>query len=199
MIFIYLSSLSFADDIDSYINNIEAKYTDVSSITATFVQETSNVMLATPFVQEGRLSLARPHYLHWKISTPMEQHFYADQEKITVWTPSQNQAIISSNQEQSNDVSSLLTNLNDLRNRYKIELVDTQNDQFHLKLSSEKMDGHIQLWFTENDYILRQVKVTTKNSNTMVTLKDVTLNPNLQKDEFQFVPTKDADVIDSRQ
>jgi len=199
VIFILLTTFSFADDINGYIDNIEAKYTDVSSLSATFTQETSNVMLSTPFVQEGRLSIARPHYLHWKIATPMEQHFYADKEKITVWTPSQNQAIISSNQEQSHDVSALLTNLNDLKKRYKIELIDTENGQFHLKLSSEKMDGEIQLWFTENDYILRQVQVSTKNSNTKVTLKDVILNPKLNTNEFQFVPSKDADVIDSRQ
>ena len=120
-------------------------------------------------------------------------------EKITVWTPSQNQAIISSNQENSHDVSALLTNLNELKSKYNIELLDKEDELIHLKLSSEKLDGEIQLWFSENDYILRQVLVNTSNAKTKVVLKDVILNPKFNKDEFTFVASQDADVIDSRQ
>ena len=170
MITLVLSTMALADDIDSVVTKIEAKYTDVDSISATFTQETSNVMLNTPFTQEGVLAIARPSLLHWEISAPMEQHYYADKEKITVWTPSQNQAIISANQANSNDVSALLTNLNELRNRYKIELVSSEDNLLHLQLSSEKLDGDIQLWFSENDFILRQVQVNTPNANTKAQL-----------------------------
>ena len=40
-----------------------------------------------------------------------------------------------------------------IHRKIELELIDTENKQLHIKLSSEKMDGDIQLWFTENDYI----------------------------------------------
>ena len=199
MIYCFLTAFSFADEVDTYINSIEVKYRDVQSLSATFTQETSNVMLQTPYLQQGTFALSKPHFLHWEVTSPLEQHYYADKDKITVWTPSQNQAIISSNQETSHDVSSLLTNLNELKTRYNIVLLDKENDQIHLKLSSDKLDGEIELWFTQKDYVLNQVMVNTSNAKTKVILSEVTLNPTFEQDEFTFVPAEGADVIDSRQ
>jgi outer membrane lipoprotein-sorting protein len=199
VIYCFLTAFSFANEVDTYIDNIEVKYRDVQSLSATFTQETSNVMLKSPYLQKGTFALSRPHFLHWEVTSPLEQHYYADKDKITVWTPSQNQAIISSNQETSHDVSTLLTNLNELKTKYNIELLDNENEQIHLKLSSEKLDGDIELWFTQKDYLLNQVLVQTSNAKTKVILSDVTLNPTFEKDEFTFVPANGADVIDSRQ
>jgi outer membrane lipoprotein-sorting protein len=199
VIYCFLTAFSFADEVDTYINSIEVKYRDVQSLSATFTQETSNVMLQTPYLQQGTFALSKPHFLHWEVTSPLEQHYYADKDKITVWTPSQNQAIISSNQETSHDVSSLLTNLNELKTRYNIVLLDKENDQIHLKLSSDKLDGEIELWFTQKDYVLNQVMVNTSNAKTKVILSEVTLNPTFEQDEFTFVPAEGADVIDSRQ
>ena len=85
MIFCFLTALSFADEVDTYIENIEGKYRDVQGLSASFTQETSNVMLTTPYEQKGTFALSRPHFLHWEVITPLEQHYYADKDKITVW------------------------------------------------------------------------------------------------------------------
>lgn len=201
-----LFSTAFAQDIDTHLVQIEKKYKDVQGLRADFTQETSNAMLKKPMVQEGTLTVSRPGLLHWRIDKPMEQHYYADKDKITVWTPSQNQAIISSNQEKSTDISNLLTNLNALRDQYKIELVDEENKQVHLKLSGKDAntatgmgDGSIQLWFSQSEYVLQQVLVDTPNASTKVTFQEVRINPEFSQSEFVFVPTDGVDVHDSRQ
>ena len=201
-----LFSTAFAQNIDTHLVQIEKKYKDVQGLRADFTQETSNAMLKKPMVQEGTLTVSRPGLLHWRIDKPMEQHYYADKEKITVWTPSQNQAIISSNQEKSTDISNLLTNLNALRDQYEIELVDEENKQVHLRLSGKNAnsantmgEGSIQLWFSQSEYVLQQVLVDTPNASTKVTFQEVSINPAFSQSEFVFVPTDGVDVHDSRQ
>ena len=188
-----------AGDLDQYLGEIEKKYKDVTALQASFKQETSNEFLPAPFVQEGELSISKPSLLHWAFRSPMEQHYYADAEKITVWTPSQNQALISSNQEQSEQLTSILTDLSSLKEKFNIQLVDEKEDRLHFSLQSEKLDGKIQLWFSQKEYVLQEVLVETSQATTKLSFAEMTLNPTFEKNEFIFEPKPDTDIIDSRQ
>ena len=188
-----------ADNLDAHLTEIEKKYKDVTAIQANFKQETSNEFLPAPFVQEGQLSIAKPSNLHWEFQSPMEQHYYADAEKITVWTPSQNQALISSNQEQSEQLTSILTDLSGLKKKYNIQLVDEKDEKLHFSLQSEKLDGKIQIWFSQKEYVLQEVLVETSQATTKLSFQEMKLNPTFDKDEFVFQPKPDTDIIDSRQ
>lgn len=200
MLFTLLSfNLAHADNLDQYLGEIEKKYKDVTAIQANFKQETSNEFLPAPFVQEGQLSIQKPSNLHWEFQSPMEQHYYADAEKITVWTPSQNQALISSNQEQSEQLTSILTDISRMKEKFNIQLVDEKDEKLHFSLKSEKIDGKIQLWFSQKEYVLQEVLVETAQATTKLSFAETKLNPKFDKDEFVFQPKADTDIIDSRQ
>jgi chaperone LolA len=190
--------LALAGSVDGHLSNIESKYANVQGVQADFVQETTNVLLKQPYVQEGKVYISKPSLLHWEFQKPMEQHYYADTSKITIWTPSQNQAIISSNQERSQGLTSILTNLSDLKNQYNIELLSEANDVVQLKLSSNEQEGSIQLWFSSKDYVLQQVLVDTNNAQTKVMFKEMQLNPTFEEGEFVFVPSEGTDIQDAR-
>lgn len=192
-------NLAHADNLDQHLAAIEAKYKDVVAIQANFKQETGNEFLPQPFVQEGQLSIEKPSNLHWEFNVPMEQHYYADAEKITVWTPSQNQALISSNQEQSQQLTSFLIDLSGLKSKYKIELVSEENSKIQFSLQSEKMEGKIQLWFSQTEYVLQEVLIETSNATTKLVFNDMNLSPIFAEKEFIFEPKADTDIIDSRQ
>ncbi len=192
-------NLAHADNLDVHLTKIEEKYKGVKAIQAKFKQETSNEFLPAPFVQEGQLSIAKPSNLHWEFQSPMEQHYYADSEKITVWTPSQNQALISSNQEQSEQMTSILTDLSGLKDKYNIQLVDEKNERLHFSLKSAKTEGKIQLWFSQKEYVLQEVLVETSQATTKLSFAEMNLNPIFDKEEFIFQPKPDTDIIDSRQ
>lgn len=200
MIFTILGlNLAHADNLDQHLAAIEMKYKDVVGIQANFKQETGNEFLPAPFVQEGKLSIEKPSNLHWEFNLPMEQHYYADVEKITVWTPSQNQALISSNQAQSQQLTSLLTDLSGLKSKYKIALVSEEDSKVQLSLQSEKMEGKIQLWFSQTEYVLQEVLIETSNATTKLVFNEMNLSPTFAEKEFVFEPKADTDIIDSRQ
>jgi outer membrane lipoprotein carrier protein len=199
LVAIFGLNFAFAGTVDQYLGEIEKKYTGVEALQASFTQETKNELLPTAFVQQGKLSLAKPSKLHWNISSPMEQHYYADAEKLTVWTPSTNQAIISSNQSQSDEMTSLLTNLNKLKDKYDIRLLDEEAEKIHLSLTSEAQNAKIELWFSQTGYVLETIVVETANATTKLQFTDLQLNPTLDEKEFVFEAQKDTDIIDSRQ
>lgn len=198
MYLVLLIGNGFAGDVDTHLSSIENKYAGVQGVQAQFVQETSNPLLKQPYVQEGQVSVSKPAMLHWEFQKPIEQHYYADKEKITIWTPSQNQAIITPNQEQSAGLTEILTNLSQLKNKYKIELLSEENAQIQLKLSSAEQEGSIQLWFAAEDYVLQQVLVDTANAQTKVFFKEMQLNPSFESNEFVFEPKEDTEIQDSR-
>lgn len=197
-------SIGFANPLDEHLDEISEKYKGVTGITASFVQETSNPFLPKPVVQEGFVHISKPSLLHWEFQKPMEQHFYADAEKITIWSPVQNQVIISSNQ-QNDDISALLTDLPSLQEKYVIQLVETEETpnlvQFSLQSKEENplAQGDFSLWFDKTNYILQRVVVKTENALTTVKFANMSLNPKFEDSEFVFTPPKGADVQDSRQ
>lgn len=199
-----LTSFAMANPLDDHLDKISAKYKDVTGIQANFVQETSNAFLPKPVVQEGVVHISKPSMLHWEFKTPMEQHFYADSEKITIWSPAQNQVIISANQ-QSNDISAVLTDLPSLQDKYLIQLVedDTVPNMVQFSLSSKEEEaltqGDFSLWFAKDTYTLSRVVVKTDNALTTVKFADMTLNPKFETTEFVFTAPEGADVQDSRQ
>ena len=202
-LFFMIANQASANPLEVHLEQIEAKYKDVQSIQASFVQETTNEFLPKPVVQEGVLSITRPSLLHWKIEKPMEQHFYADSEKITVWSPAQNQVIITPNQ-QSDDISALLTDLPGLREKYLIQLINDGDDstQIHFSLSpndsQSDLEGGLQLWFSKETYILQKVEVNSPQAKTTVKFSSLNLAPKFDSQEFIFTPPKDADIQDSR-
>lgn len=199
-----LISTGFANPLDEHLDKISDKYKGVTGIEASFVQETSNPFLPKPVVQEGFVHISKPSLLHWEFQKPMEQHFYADAEKITIWSPVQNQVIISSNQ-QNDDISALLTDLPSLKEKYVIQLVETEETpemvQFSLQPKEENplAQGDFSLWFDKTNYVLQRVVVKTENALTTVKFANMSLNPKFEEGEFVFEPPKDADIQDSRQ
>ena len=133
----------------------------------------------------------------------MEQHFYADSEKITVWSPAQNQVIITPNQ-QSDDISALLTDLPALREKYLIQLINDGDDstQVHFSLSPNNsqsdLQGGLELWFSKETYILQKVEVNSPQAKTTVQFSSLNLEPKFDTREFIFTPPKGADIQDSR-
>jgi outer membrane lipoprotein-sorting protein len=202
-LFAVMSSV-FANPLDVHLDKISEKYKGVTGIEATFVQETSNPFLPKPVVQEGTVHISKPSLLHWEFQKPMEQHFYADAEKITIWSPAQNQVIISANQ-QNDDISALLTDLPSLKEKYFIQLVESEETaeliQFTLqpKEVNELTQGDFSLWFDRKEYVLQRVVVKTENALTTVKFAAMALNPTFTENEFLFVPPDGADIQDSRQ
>lgn len=202
-----LTAIVFANPLDEHLAKIEETYKDVKGIEAKFVQETSNPFLPKPMVQDGVLHISKPSQLHWEFQTPVEQHFYADTEKITVWSPVQNTVLISPNL-QNDDVSAILTDLSSLKDKYLIQLIEEssnpQSVQFSLSPKDAKGDnpltqGDFTLAFDSKTYLLSQVIVKTENATTTLKFADMTLNPTFEPNEFVFTAPDDADITDSRQ
>ena len=128
----------------------------------------------------------------------MEQHFYADAEKITIWSPVQNQVIISANQQ--NDDISLADRFTKFTRKYVIQLWKRRDPKLAVFLQTKKRmhcPGDFHCGLTRPSYFTTS-GVKTENALTTVKFANMSLNPNFEETEFVFVPPKGADIQDSR-
>ena len=130
MTFLLLSLSAFAANVDTIIENVSKKYEQVSTIEASFTQETTNSFINVPFVQEGELSLKAPGSMHWTIRAPAEKHFISDGKQLFVWTPGLNQ-VLKTRDVQGLDLSNIFSDLSVLKEKYLVKLLSEDNNTIY--------------------------------------------------------------------
>ena len=192
------SSFGNATDVKDVIQKIETRYKDVTSLQANFIQITNNPALQTPIEQNGQLSMMRPHNLRWDFEGA--QSYIHNGETIWMWNPMMNQVIITKSKGQKDQITSLLTDLSKLEDKYTISLKEETTEAFHLQIKPKTDDqpfDSLQLYVSKTDYVLNKLSYAGENTGTVeISFSDVKLNQELKSEMFNFTPPKDAEVID---
>ncbi len=77
------------------IRKIQAAYEKTSDWKAEFLQVTRIEGFDTPIPSRGKLYIKKPNKLRWDYSEPNRHQIMVNQEKIWIYTPEQNQVIVS--------------------------------------------------------------------------------------------------------
>ena len=92
-----LMAVGFANPLDEHLDKISDKYKGVPGLRLHLFKK-PQILFTQASCSRG-LFMFKTIPVALGVQKPMEQHFYADAEKITIWSPVQNQVIISSNQQ----------------------------------------------------------------------------------------------------
>ncbi|MCX7760578.1 MAG: outer membrane lipoprotein carrier protein LolA [Hydrogenothermaceae bacterium] len=92
-IFLFIFSLSYADQTAK--DWLESKIKTSSGIQAKFIQKTYQSDSKLPEIFSGTLTASKPFNIRVDYSQPFQQILFTTQEKTILYTPSENQAIVS--------------------------------------------------------------------------------------------------------
>jgi len=129
--------------LQQHLKNIEAQYTDVQSLEANFVQVVTRAEFPEGVEQSGTLSVLQPSYFRWDIEFPMEQSYYFNGDTLKVWNPMNNQLLVSYNQSDKKDVTSILNDLPNLSKLYDVHLVSESSSVKERKIKTIKIWRYI--------------------------------------------------------
>ncbi len=188
---------AFAADASVVIREVEAKYSSVKAIKASFVQVTRSSVYGDE-EQAGNVVLKRPKKMRWDFTSGGKKQFVSDGNTMWVYTADANQVIRYDNVGESSQADALLQSLDRLDEVFKVDLVDDQNAPGHVLSLQPKKQGQVKGLRLELDggLLMKRVVITDQYDNvTELRFSDVKLNAEVPDSAFNFKPPPGAEVI----
>ncbi|MEZ0323498.1 MAG: outer membrane lipoprotein carrier protein LolA [Hydrogenothermaceae bacterium] len=180
ILFLFIFSLSYAEN--SAKSWLENKIKTSSGIQADFIQKTYQTDSKNPEIFSGTLIASKPFNIKVDYSKPFEQILFITKEKTVLYTPSENQAIVSKKDIDNfiEDLVSIFIQDKSLKTVFDI-LEDTQS-KLTLKPKNNTQIKQIDIYIQNNT--LRTVKaVDTENNRVEIefkTFKFLTQKPKIE-------------------
>ncbi|MBS3786507.1 MAG: outer membrane lipoprotein chaperone LolA [Gammaproteobacteria bacterium] len=178
------------------MDELERYFSEVNTLSGRFIQETTNSTGAVVERAEGEFSIARPERFVWDYSLPYEQTIVADGQQLWVYDVDLDQVVVRSLGEAlgvgaaqllSGDIDTLTAN-------FDIQIGD-DNDLLLKPTDPAWAFQQIRLRFTQG--IPQRMEIADGMDQTVIVeFEDVTVNPSIPDDRFEFVVPDGVDVIE---
>lgn len=180
------------------VRAIEAKYRDVESLRARFVQVVHSDVYGDER-QTGTLLVSRPDRLRWTFEGSGKL-YVSDGTALWIYTPADEQALkLPSPKSQGASADLLLQSLDKLSERFVVTVVQTSAAAGHVLSLAPKVDDglfkELRLTVDANLVVTHLRVVDPMGTTTDLQLSDVVLGGPVPDSEFQFTPPPGVDVV----
>jgi outer membrane lipoprotein carrier protein len=188
------------------VSGVETTYKGVESIRADFVQVTRSAALGGEQKQKGRMVLKRPRKMRWEFQGNDASLFVTDGATMWVYSPAQNQVVVTREVGVNNDGAvALLGGLDQLDELFQVTLLENESGpekRTHvLELVPRKPTAafkKLRITVDRKKYTLERLVWTDAFDNQVdLSFSQVKLNPVVSDTEFVFQVPSGANVIDS--
>lgn len=193
---VLIMSLATADDSrEKLIGLLE----QVTSLSSEFEQRTYKEASSNVDVSSGFFTLSKPMKFNWTVTKPFEQQVISDGETLWVYDPDLEQATyqkLSENIQQSPAMILVQPRMS-LTDQYQV--YEAQRDDFTVfKLIPSDEEGvftELSLVFVES--AISEIRILdTLGQETLVSFKNVELDPTLEPSQFEFSPPPGTDLFE---
>ena len=185
---------------------LQAAYDSITTLQASFVQETSNRLNSRKRTGSGTLLLAKPGLMRWDYQTPDEQVFVCNGKWLLMYFAKEKQMVTSSAKQylESDVMYSFFAGTADIVRDFEVgEVMDTEQDiddsVYQIKLVPRKVHPQIEeitVWVDRSSFLLRRLKVVdTFGSVTDLTFSNIIENSKIDKSRFTFKPPEGTEII----
>ena len=193
------SSTAVADTpttVDEAIAAVEAKYTDVSALQASFTQTVRNPIFGDD-VQTGEVTLARPTKMHWSFGGG-EREFVTDGSTMWIYTKADNQVIqYDSFAPSAGGAESLLTSLDTIDEVFNVDLVSSNPTVLDLTPKEEGQFKSVTLTL-DADLLVDVLSIVDPFDNTtLIDFDGMVLNGPAPDSLFTFDIPEGANVVNA--
>jgi len=170
----------------------------LTSVSASFEQQISDIHSGKTKISRGTLSLKAPRQFRWDTTTPYKQLIVADGEKVWIYDPDLEQVTVrAQGTEEAHSPLTVLTDLSQLDRDFTTSEQGEHDGQVWLRLKSKDKEPQFEyadLGFDQTGLASMAFKDTFDNS-TQIRFSGWQRNAKLAPDLFKFTPPKGVDVV----
>jgi outer membrane lipoprotein-sorting protein len=195
-----------AADLGEVLAAFDLAQDKVRTLSADFVQVTTNPMFVEPVRAEGRFFMTKPDSIRWEYRTPEEMSFVIANDRYTGYFPARKKAEKKNVQRYSKKIFryfGLGQSSADLLKAYDITLTEPEegSDGTHLlvlepkKRRARKRVERVRFWLDAKSYLPVKVEYRGKDGGTrVVEFTEVRVNPDLAANLFTVQIPSDVTV-----
>lgn len=192
-------SVSFAQDAQEIIKNVQSKYENISDAKATFTQTLKG---------SGGKANSTSGVIYIKKNNKYRieaggQIIITDGETSWSYSPRRKQVIVDTYKDDGNSFSPNKFLFNYPENFYS-DLEGEENisgvDCYVIKLSPRNAGSvkSAKIWIDKDKDLIRKINIVTTESTNTYSLKDISLDAGISSSKFSFSPPEGVEVIDLR-
>jgi outer membrane lipoprotein-sorting protein len=180
---------SGAAELKDVMAGFDAAQVDMQTLSAKFVETTTNSLLKNPVIARGQFFLTRPDSIRWEYDTPEEMSFIIASDQYTGYFPTQKRAETRNIKRWSERIFRFIglgQTMAELEKFYNIELEPIDEaDRYKLVLEPRKrrVKKRVEtVTFTLNaeSFLPERVEYRAKNGDTRtIVFEEILLNPDL--------------------
>lgn len=208
-----ITSLSAADPAGSksddarlaeILKSFDEVQNSVHTLSATFTETTTNVMLLDPVVSEGRFYMTKPTAIRWEYSSPESMQFIIESDTYTGYFPERKRAEtknIRRWREHLFRFFGLGQGSEELKKFYQIRLAEQQpEDEILLILVPKRKRARrkieqVKFWIDPQRFMPSRIEYSTSSGNgRMIVFDTIQINPELAASLFHVELPDDVTV-----
>ena len=183
------------------IDRIQKFYDKTEDLTADFIQKYTRVALSRTSESRGVVTIKKPGMMRWDYREPAEKSFIADGNKLVVYEPEEEQAIIDRNFKSSQLTSSMsfLWGKGKLTDSFKLKSsqISGTNTIVYLRPKSDATYKELVLTGeTKSGRVLESKLHETAGNTNHFKFRNIRTNTKVKKSRFEFVPPAGIDIIE---
>ena len=195
-----LTGRTSAADSAQVVSKLQKKYESITSLSATFRQETASKSLGQPHISEGVVYFKKPGKMRWIYQTPSKDELISNGRMIWVYQPDLNQVMERSTEGAPSSIATdFLSGIGNLARDFSITIEDSSAGVYLLNLAPKVEEPNvkdIRLEVDRKSFLVLKTFIEDYFGNvTTVSFTDIKLNAPQKDSFFDFTPPKDAAVI----
>jgi len=183
------------------VDRIQNFYDKTEDLTADFIQKYTRVALSRTSESRGVVTIKKPGMMRWDYREPAEKSFIADGNKLVIYEPEEEQAIIDRNFKSSQLTSSMsfLWGKGKLTDSFELtsSKISGATTVVHLKPKSDATYKELVLTVeTKSGRVLESKLHETSGNTNHFKFRNIRTNTKVKKSRFEFVPSAGIDIIE---
>lgn len=186
------------------VNKIQKQYESLNSFKSTFVQELTNAASKEVEERRGSIVFKQPRLIRWETTSPEKELLIVTSEFVWDYFPQEDIAYKYSLGKILNSKTMLrfLSGEANISDDFDVKLQEMEDEWQKIKLIPHDPEPNLVLayiWAEPETGLVRQILLVDFFGNgNQLTLEDLELDPELDKDLFSLSLPDDVEVIDSR-
>lgn len=204
-----VSFSAFADaELDTVVQNLQARYDKVKTMSAKFEQSYKSVRFDEDKKAAGLLEIAKPGKMRWDYSLPKGKLMVSDGETISLYDPQDRQVIVNKQPKDRNLPAAIafLSGQGKLKDSFHFEWIrkPTNKDQRAVLRATPKVkepnvkEIHFTVSVTGEPMIVGTSILDELGGASQITFKDIKMNPNLSPKRFSFKAPAGITVVEPK-
>jgi outer membrane lipoprotein carrier protein len=185
-------------ELEALMEGLAEKYRDTLAIQASFTQSTRSPAFGDGPTQQGTVTIARPRKLNIAFTQGSSAQFISDGETLWVYSPDQDQVIITPDlSQQSDGLSDLIESLSALQERFEVTALPAEPGSHAVSLAPRAGAQFKALRLTFDDgLLLTSLEIVDPfDSVTRMDFQGFSLDPTIPDGTFSFTAPEGTTVV----